>query len=278
MNAKKRRLILALLAMAGLPALAGPPVLPSERSASQLDGVGIDEHLGRPVDLTLTFSDENGNQVVLGDFFHQGRPVILNLIYYSCPSLCDLILNGQTVTLREIPWTPGNEFEVVTISIDPRETADLARQKKASYLHQYGRPAPGWHFLTDRDGNAKRLAEQVGYHYRWDPRQQQFAHAAGIMVLTPEGKMARYLYGIRFGPRDLRFALAEASENRPTMSVEKILLYCFHYDPQAGGYVLFATNFMRAGGALTVLVVAFFLWRLIRAERRKSGRWNEGMA
>jgi protein SCO1/2 len=204
--------------------------------------------------------------------------VILNLVYYSCPSLCDLILNGETVTLREIPWTPGKEFEMVTISIDPSENSELARAKKASYLHQYGRPAPGWHFLTDRDDNAKKLAEWVGFHYRWDPRQKQFAHAAGIMILTPEGRLSRYLYGVRYGARDMRFALTEASENRTTMSIERILLYCYHYDPKAGAYVLFATNVMRAGGALTVLIVGFFLWRLFKAERRKAGQLKEGMA
>ncbi len=269
--------MLVVLALAGLPALANPPVLPTGRIAAQLDGVGIEEHLARPVDLSLTFNDENGSPVVLRDYFQKGRPVILNLVYYACPSLCDLVLNGETVTLREIPWTPGKEFEVVTISIDPRESFDLARQKKAAYLHQYGRPAPGWHFLTDRDGNAKRLAEQVGFHYRYDERQQQFAHAAGIMILTPEGKMSRYLYGVRYGPRDLRFALTEASENRITLSIEKILLYCYHYDPQSGAYVLFATNFMRAGGALTVLLLGLFLWRMVRAERRKT-RWKVGLA
>jgi protein SCO1/2 len=274
---KALQLVILAGAFCGTQALADPPVLPTGAMSAQLDGVGIDEHLGRPLDLSLTFIDENGSTVKLSDYFHAGRPVILNLIYYSCPSLCNLVLNGETVALKQIPWTPGNEFEVVTISIDPQESFELAREKKAAYLTQYGRPAPGWHFLTDHDGNAKRLSEQTGFHYRYDERQKQFSHAAGIMVVTPEGRMSRYLYGIRFGPRDLRFALAEASENRTSMSIEKVLLYCFHYDPKAGGYVLFATNVMRAGGALTILLIAFFLWRLIREERRKAA-WKEGMA
>jgi protein SCO1/2 len=251
-----------------------------------LDGVGIEEHLGRQIDLNLTFTGENGYPVALKEFFHSGKPLILDLIYYSCPNLCTLILNGQTAAMREIlPWTPGKEYEVVTISIDPNEGFDLARKKKAIYLSSFDHPAPGWHFLVDRDNNAKKLAEMIGFKYRWDERTQQFAHAGGIMVLTPEGKMARYLYGATFHPRDLRFALAEASENRTTMAVQKILLFCYHYDPKAGGYVLFATNLMRAGGLLTVLLIGLFLRRMIKAERKKTsgqahdaGGLKEGIA
>jgi len=244
-----------------------------------LDGVGIEEHLGRQIDLDLTFTAESGYPVALREFFHTGKPAILDLIYYSCPNLCTLVLNGQTAAMRELlPWTPGKEYEVVTISIDPNEAFDLARKKKAIYTSSFDHPAPGWHFLCDRDGNAKKLAELIGFKYRWDERTQQFAHAAGIMVLTPEGKMARYLYGASFHPRDLRFSLAEASENRTTMAVQKILLFCYHYDPRAGGYVLFATNFMRAGGVITVLLIGFFLWRMILAERKKPGRLKEEIA
>jgi protein SCO1/2 len=155
---------------------------------------------------------------------------------------------------------------VVTISIDPTETFDLAQRKRASYLETYGRPAAGWHFLTDDHGNVKKLADQVGYHYRYDASQAQYAHPAVVMILTPEGKVSRYLYGIKFSPRDLRLALTEASESKFSLSTDRILLYCFHYDPQARGYVLFATNFMRAGGLLTVLVLGFVLVRLWRRE------------
>jgi protein SCO1/2 len=193
--------------------------------------------------------------------------------------LCTLILNGQTEAMRKIPWTPGKEYEVVTISIDPRESFDVAQKKKAIYMSSFDRPAPGWHFLTDRDGNVQRLAKQVGFNYRYDPRIEQYAHAAAIMVLTPQGKMARYLYGIRFSPRDLRFALAEASEGRSTLTVEKILLFCYHYDPKAGAYVWFALNLMRAGGALTILAFAFFGWRMFRSERKRAkARFKEGFA
>jgi protein SCO1/2 len=270
---------LGMLAVLALPVFAQPRLdrygipgaLPVGVRPAMLEGVGIEEHLGRQIDLNLTFTAENGYPVALSEYFHKGKPVILDLIYYSCPNLCTLVLNGQTAAMREIlPWTPGNEYEVVTISIDPNESFDLARKKKAIYLSSFDHPAPGWHFLCDRDGNAKKLAETVGFKYRWDERTQQFAHAAGIMVLTPEGKAARYLYGATFHPRDLRFSLAEASENRTTMAVQKILLFCYHYDPQAGGYVLFATNVMRGGGILTVLIIVTFLWRMILAERKKT--------
>ncbi|HEY2843360.1 MAG TPA: SCO family protein [Bryobacteraceae bacterium] len=266
----------AMVALCGAPVLMGasstplPSGQPNGALPTQLEGVGIDEHLGRQIDLNLTFIGESGYPVTLKDYFHKGKPVILNLVYYTCPMLCNLILNGETQMLREIPWTPGNEFEIVTISINPEESFDLARQKKAVYLSTYGRPAPGWHFLTDHDGNAKRLAEMVGDHYRYDERQEQYAHVAAIMILTGEGRVSRYLYGVNYRPLDTRFALAEASENRTTMTVEKILLYCYHYDPQAGSYVLFATNFMRAGGALTVLLLAFFIRKMLRAERNRG--------
>lgn len=232
----------------------------------ELEGVGIDERLNQPVDLDLTFIAESGYPVKLGDYFHKGRPVILNLVYYTCPMLCNLVLNGQTTSLKSIPWTPGSEFEVVTVSIDPTEHFGMAREKKAVYLSNYGRPAPGWHFLVDKDQNVKKLADQVGFRYKYDPRLGQYAHAAAIMVLTPEGKISRYLYGIKFSARDLRLALTEAGEGKFGVT-DRLLLWCFHYDPQARSYVLFATNVMRGGGALVVLILGLVLWRLWRRER-----------
>jgi protein SCO1/2 len=254
-------LVAAALASAFL--LRAEEPLPAE-----LEGVGIEEKLGAQVDLDLTFTAENGHQVPLRQFFGRGKPVLLNLVYFRCPMLCNLILNGQTSTLREIPWTPGREFEIVTISIDPSETFQLAAAKKQSYLASYDRPAPGWHFLADHQANVKRLADQVGFRYRWDPKTEQFAHAATIMFLTPEGKVSRYLYGVHFRARDVRLAITEASQSRFGLSVERLLLYCFHYDPQARSYVLFAGNVMRAGGVLIVLILGFVLWRLWRFERR----------
>jgi len=265
----------ALLANAQyrMPKLGNQGVLPANVRPAQLVGVGIDEHLGAPVDLNLTFTAENGYPVRLGDYFQQGRPVVLNLVYYNCPMLCTLVLNGQVEAMRNIPWMPGKDYDVVTITIDPHESFADAQKKKAIYLASYERPAPGWHFLADRDGNVKKLAEQVGFNYRYDGRIQQYAHPAAIMVLTPEGRMARYLYGIKYSARDLRFALAEASVGRSTMALEKILLFCYHYDPKASGYVLFALNLMRAGGVLSLVVILIFLRFMIRAERVRKQRW-----
>lgn len=236
----------------------------------ELVGVGVDEKLGRNVDLNLEFTAENGYQVPLSSFFHKGKPVLLNLVYYTCPMLCNLVLNGQTTALREIPWTPGDEFEIVTISIDPSDTFDIAKRKKLTYLESYGKPTSGWHFLTDYKGNVKKLAEQVGFHYRYDPRQGQFMHSAAIMFLTPDGRMSRYLYGIKFKPRDVRLALTEASEGKLGVTVDKLLLFCYHYDPSSKAYVPFARNFMKLGGLLIILIGGLILLRLFRSERRAA--------
>ena len=272
-------LLISSSAFAGFDSRVGAPqpgenagVLPPGVTPLPLEGVGVDEHLGRNIDLKLQFTDERGYQVPLESFFHKGRPVILDLVYYTCPMLCNLILNGQVDAMKELTWTPGENYDVVTISFDPKDSFDVARHKKETYLDAFGRPAPGWHFLTDYHGNAKRLAEEIGYHYRYDAKQEQFAHTSAIMVLTPDGKLARYLYGIRFRSRDLRFALTEAAEGRSTATIDRILLWCYHYDPTANTYVLFAQNVMKIGGALTVLILGFFLWRLFRAERFRTVR------
>jgi protein SCO1/2 len=264
----------ALASMLALTAVAGPKPLPSYKLPvgalpPAAEGVRVEEKLGGQIDLRLTFRDEEGKLVALNDYFHQGRPVILNLVYYNCPMLCNLVLNGQTQVMREIPWTPGKEYEIVTISIDPSEKPELAREKKAVHLASYGKPAPGWHFLTDHGDNAKKLSELMGFHYRYDPLSKQFAHPAAVMILTPQGSIARYLYGVRYKARDVRFALAEASENRASMAVEKMLLLCYQYDPQANSYVMFAANFMKMGGILTVLGLGLFLWKMFRGERKE---------
>jgi protein SCO1/2 len=258
-----RRLLLSSAILASAIVFAGQSdILPPE-----MEGVGVTEHVNQPVDLDLTFIAENGYPVPLRQYFNQGRPVILNLVYYRCPMLCNLVMNGQVKALREIPWTPGNEFEVVTISIDPEETFNLAQSKKQAYLAAYDKPAPGWHFLADQDGHVKKLAEQLGFHYRYDAKQQQFVHNAVIFVLTPDGRVSRYLYGIQFKVRDLRLALTEASEGKFKVSVDQLMLFCFHYDPLAHTYVPFATNVMRGGGILVILILGFTLWRFWRNER-----------
>ena len=258
---RSRAALLILAAGLAVSARAEQPLPP------QLEGVGVTEQLGHKVDLNLTFVDESARVVKLGDFFHSGRPVILDLVYYSCPMLCTLVLNGQAAAVGKLPWTPGQEYEIVTISIDPTETPELARQKKAAYVEQLGRGGAGWHFLTDLDGHVKQLAQQVGWHYKYDDKIRQYAHQAAIMILAPDGEVSRYLYGIEFEPRDLRLSLTEASKGKFTLSLDRLLLFCYHYDPEARSYVLFATNLMRWAGVLIVSVMAFVLWRLWRRER-----------
>ena len=261
---------IGMIAAAALPLAAADTTLPRE-----LEGVGIAERLDQRVDLNLEFVDESGRVVPLRSFFSGRRPVLLDLVYYNCPMLCNLVLNAQTATMRDVPWTPGEEYEVVTVSIDPRETRELAARKKAAHIESYGKPVHGgWHFLTDYNGNVEKLASQVGFRYRWDETTQQYAHAAAIMFLTPDGRVSRYLYGISYKPRDMRLALTEASEGKVGSTLDKLLLFCFHYDPSAHSYIPFAMNFMRLGGALTVAILAsiLFVWR--RRERRGARARN----
>jgi protein SCO1/2 len=260
--------LIALLAVVLAPAAVGQAV--STDKLHELEGVQVDEHLGAQIDLDLRFTAEDGYQHSLREYFSSGRPVILNLVYYTCPMLCNLVLNGQVAALRKIDWTPGKEYEVVTISIDPTENYAIAKSKKATYLESYERPAPGWHFLTDYNGSVARLASQVGFNYKLDERTGQYAHAAVIFVLTPEGKVSRYLYGINFKPFDIRLALVEAAKEKFGASFESFLLYCFHYDPAAKSYTLFARNIMRIGGLITLLILGLILLRLWRRDRAPS--------
>lgn len=251
------------------PVLQPGSGLSATQMPQQLEGVGVDEKLGQQIDLSLTFIAENGYPVPLQTFFDGKKPVILTLVYYDCPMLCNLILNGLVQGLRDIPWEPGRDFEIVSISFDPRETFALAQKKRLLYLNSYGKER-GWHFLVDHQGNVKKLAEQVGFHYRWDEKREQFAHPSVIMVLMPDGRVARYLYGIEFKPMDLRLALTEASQFHWSKTVDRILLFCYHYDPKEGSYVLFAYNLMRAAGLLTVIVLGFILWRFFKTEKQSQ--------
>lgn len=243
---------------------------PEERTPRELEGVGVTEKLGSPVDLDLTFIAENGYPVALREYFKKGKPVVLNLVYYTCPMLCNLVLNGQTAMFRELDWNIGDKFEVVTISIDPTENFKLAKDKKALYLTSYDRPTTGWHFLIDNGGNVRKLAEQIGFQYHLDEKSGQYAHPAVIFVLTPEGKIARYLYGTRFKAFQAKMALTEAAQGRWGVTVERVLLYCFHYDPASRSYVPFAQNIMRLGGVLMLALMVFILVRLFRRERKPA--------
>ncbi len=202
-----------------------------------LQNVGFDQRLNEQVPLDLAFRDEQGRDVELADYFH-GKPVILVLAYYRCPMLCNLVLNGLTQTMRDISFDAGREFEVVTVSFDPRETPELAAAKKKTYVDRYGRSGAenGWHFLTGQQESIEPLAHAVGFRYKYDAFRDEFAHASGIVILTPGGKVSRYFYDIKYSPRDVRLGLVEASENKIGSPIDQVLLFCFHYDPAEGKY------------------------------------------
>ncbi len=221
-----------------------------------LTNVGLDQRLNEQVPLDALFKDEQGQDVRLGQFF-KGKPVVLSLVYYTCPMLCTQVLNGELGTLRNVSFNIGEQFEVVTVSFDARETPQLASAKKQTYVKGYNRPSgeAGWHFLTGDESNIKRLADAVGFRFVWDEQTKQFAHASGIMVLTPEGKVARYFFGIEYPPKDLRLALVEASQNKIGTPVDALMLYCYHYDPATGKYGVVVMNVMRLAGIVTVMLI-----------------------
>ena len=243
-------------------------------SVPELSGVGITEHLGEPIPLDLRFTNEEGRQVTLGEYFRDGKPVILNLAYYECPMLCNLVLNGMTAGVRGMEWIPGEKFEMVAVSINPRETSQLAAAKKQNYLSELGKPGAdaGWHFLVGDSSQSEALAQALGFGYRYDEEQKEYAHAAAAFVLMPDGTISRYLYGIEFDPRDLKLALLEATDGRIGSTLDKLILYCYQYDPHAKGYVLFATNVMRIGGAICALALGIFVAILWRSERKSRAR------
>ena len=211
----------------------------------------------------------------VGDYFGK-RPVILLFVYYECPMLCTLELNGLLRNLRALTMTAGNEFDVVTVSIDPTETPALARVKKAGYLKKYGRPGsePGWHFLTGTDPNVRRLADTVGFKYVYDPKSKQYAHPAGLVVVTPGGRLARYIYGVDFPANNLRWSLIEASAGKIGTPVDRLLLMCFHYDPSTGRYNFAVMSAVRASGVLTVVSLLAFMLLSHQNDRRKAARFE----
>lgn len=236
-----------------------------------LQGVNIEQKLGMLVPTDLSFTNEMGEAVTLEQLL-DGKPAVLNLVYYECPMLCTQVLNGLISSLRPLNFTPGNEFQIITVSFDPDETPELAQAKKKAYLQEYGRPdaEAGWHFLTGSEESIRRLTDAVGFRYSYDPEIDQYAHASGIMVLTPEGRLARYFYGIEYSTRDLRLALVEASENRIGNPVDQFLLFCFHYDPTTGKYSAYALNLIRLGGIITVLGLSIFIIAMKKKERKNN--------
>jgi protein SCO1/2 len=241
---------------------------PANVRPPRLENVGIEQHLDAQVPPDLTFRNETGQSVKLGDYFGQ-KPLILNLVYFNCTMLCGEALTGLTGAMRLMKFDVGKEFDVVTVSFDPRETPEIAAAKKREYLKRYGRAgAPeGWHFLTGPAESVNALTKAVGFQYQYDPRIDQFAHATAIMVLTPQGRISRYFYGVDFPPKDLRMGLVEASEGKIGNAVDQVLLYCYHYDPATGKYGAVITNILRLGAAATILILGGFLLIMLRLER-----------
>jgi len=245
---------------AGMPASAMPPVLRE---------IGFDQNIDHQLPLDLPFADEEGRTVPLGRYFG-ARPVVLSFVYYECPMLCTTVLNALASSLDTMSLQPGQDFEVVTISFDPRETPALAAAKKAAYLQRYKRPgaAAGWHFLTGSQSSIDAATKAAGFRFVWDEGLKQFAHPTGILVVTPEGRIARYLFGIDYGPRDLRMALVDASAGKVGTAADSFLLYCYHYDPMTGRYGLAIMRAMRIAGAATVASLGLFIVVMVRRERR----------
>lgn len=239
-----------------------------------LQQIDVIEHLGEKIPLDLTFRNEEGKEVELSQFFNQGKPVLLTLVYYECPMLCTLVLNGVTNGVRDLAWVPGNEFQMVSISIDPGETPELARNKKLRYVKSMEKPGAekGWAFLVGGQSQIDTLAAALGFKYFYVRERDEFAHPAVIFLLGEDGTISRYLYGVEFKERDLRLGLLEASQGKIGSTLDRIILYCYHYDPGSQSYAVFAENLMRLGGLVTLVLLAFLLGSLWLRERMKRKR------
>jgi len=278
----QRILVVALLSLlAAVSSEAQVSTSPSARGYKQetgmtasampkaLQGIGFDQNIDQHIPLDTIFRDESGATVRLGDYFGK-RPVVLVFAYYDCPMLCTQVIHGLSSALGVLSLAPGKDFEIVTVSFNPGDTPAAAAAKKAVYLERYKEPgaAAAWHFLTGDDASIERLTKAAGFRYAWDADTKQFAHPSGIIVVTPDGRLARYLFGIEYGPRDLRFAIVEASAGKVGSAVDSLLLYCYHYDPVMGRYGLVIMRAMRLAGAATVLALSAFIALMLRRERR----------
>jgi protein SCO1/2 len=247
---------------------------PANTLPPKLENVGIEQRLDAQVPPDLTFRDDSGKTVKLGDYFGH-KPLILNLVYYNCTMLCGEALAGLASAMRLVKFDVGNEFEVVTVSFDPRETPEMAAAKKKDYVGRYGRAnaAAGWHFLTGQPDSINALTKAVGFQYQYDAKTNQYAHATAIMVLTPQGRISRYFYGVDFPPKDLRLGLVEASQNKIGNAVDAVLLFCYHYDPETGKYGAMVKNILRLAAGATILILGtlfFILWRLDLSVTRRT--------
>ena len=235
----------------------------------QLDNVSFNQHLNDQLPLDTHFKDEAGNDVTLGQYFDGKRPVVLAFVYYSCPMLCTQIMNGVSRAIKVLPWTPGKEFDVVFVSFDPRDKPETAAAKKSALLNYWSTQsqASAWHFLTGEEPEIRRVTSAAGFFYMWDVKSQQYAHLSGVLVLTPDGKLSRYFYGVEYSPKELRLALFESAAGHIGSVVDQLLLYCYHYDPSQGRYGVIVMNLVRAGGVLTVLALGGFIYMLRREEK-----------
>jgi protein SCO1/2 len=263
------------------PAVTAAPVAPSEiadrtdRLPKRLQGVDVNERLGQPLPKSLGFVDQDGRKVTLGRYFDGQIPVLLTFNYSDCPMLCSLMLNGLLKALKEVDLTAGKDFRIVTVSIDPREKPERALRTKGRYLSQYGRPEAtnGWHFLTGSAENVRAFADSIGFGYSYNEKRDEYAHPSAFVLASPDGELVRYLYGIEYDPKTVRMALVESSEGKIGTTLDRVFLYCFHYDSSEGRYAPVARNIMRLGGGASVVLLAGFLTVLFRAgpkKRRKA--------
>jgi protein SCO1 len=267
-------LVLAITSIWGQTMRGGGMMAPpANQRPPGLANVGIEQHLNQQVSPDLAFRDESGKTVRLGDYFGK-KPMILNLVYYNCQMLCGEVLSGLTSVLRALKFDVGKEFDVITVSFDPRETPEIAAEKKREYLARYGRRGAeqGWHFLTGHSEAITALTKAAGFQYEYDAKTNQFAHTTTIMILTPEGKIARYYYGVEYAPKDLRLGLVEASQNKVGSLVDAVLLYCYHYDPATGKYGAVIMRVLRLAGLATIVILGAFIALMCRHDlTRASG-------
>jgi len=268
-----------------LPASADP--VPLSEQIDRIDevpkplrGVDVKERLGQRLPKELAFRDEEGKSLVLGDVFDGKHPVILTLNYSNCPMLCSLQLNGFVNGLKQVEWGLNRDFRVVTVSLEPNEAQSVAERTKNRYLTQYGRPdaRPGWRFLAGSPGNVKAYADALGFSYQYDSDRKEYAHPAAIVLASPDGKIARYLYGLEYDPKTLRLGLVEASEGRVGTTLDRLILYCYHYDSTVGRYAPVARKIMQLGGAVAVLILIAFLTILFRADAKRRRHFAQSTA
>jgi protein SCO1/2 len=262
----------AAYAQPGFPSGYSDPKRPGTVSTDtlpQLEDVSFKQRLNEMLPLDAAFTDETGRRVTLGDYFGR-RPVLLAFVYYQCPMLCTQVMNGLSSALKVMPFAAGEDYEVVLVSFDPRDTPATAAEKKRAHLEYWSaeKDAGSWHLLSGDEATIRRATSAAGFSYRWDERTGQFAHVSGILAVTPEGRLSRYFYGVEYSPKELRLALVESGEGRIGSVIDELLLYCFHYDPESGRYGLMVMNLVRLGGAMTVLAIAGYILVMRRRESR----------